>query len=325
MTTGLLTSSKNLNRLFNKCANKNKNDIAFQNYITYRNKYNSLKRKAKISYFHNKINEYKNDGNKMWKVINELTGKCRNKQSSLNYINIEGIKTYNKELIANHFCIFFSTIGDALATKITKPKRNYTEYLNEQFNHSIYLFPTDQNEIEKIISKLKNKGSFGNDKISNKIVKLLKHQISIPLTIIFNKCLVEGIFPERMKIAHVFPIYKSKSSHEVNNYRPISLLTSISKLLEKIIHKRIFNFLENNELFNDLQFGFRPKRSTVDTITLFLGNLLQSIEDGNYNMGIFIDLSKAFDTINHNILLDKLYRLGIRGTANNFSQKLLKS
>jgi retron-type reverse transcriptase len=123
-----------------------------------------------------------------------------------------------------------------------------------------------------------------------------------------------------MKIACVFPIYKSKSSHEVNNYRPISLLTSISKLLEKIIHKRIFNFLENNELFNDLQFGFRPKRSTVDTIALFLGNLLQSIEDGNYNMGIFIDLSKAFDTINHNILLDKLYRLGIRGQQITFSK-----
>jgi hypothetical protein len=114
MTTGLLTSGKKLNRLFNDCANKNKNDITYQNYITYRNKYNSLKRKAKVTYFQNKIDEYKKEGKKMWKIINELTGKCKNKQSSLNYINIEGIKTYNKELLANHVCSYFSNVGHSL-------------------------------------------------------------------------------------------------------------------------------------------------------------------------------------------------------------------
>jgi hypothetical protein len=124
-------------------------------------------------------------------------------------------------------------------------------------------------------------------------LKAIGNEICIPLSIIFNKCITEGTFPDKMKTAHIIPIYKGKSKKELTNYRPISLLTSLSKLFEKIIHTRIYKFLTNNNLLNDYQFGFRSNTNTVDTITSFLGNLIQKIENGEYNMGICIDLSKA--------------------------------
>ena len=187
------------------------------------------------------------------------------------------------------------------------------------------MYPTNKFEIENIISKLKNKSSYGCDKLNNKILKLIKTEISTPLEIIFNKSIEMGEVPSRMKIAHVVPVHKGNSKHELTNFRPISLLTCISKILEKIIHKQIYNFLEKNALLNDLQFGFRKNRSTIDAVTTFLGQLIKSKENEDYAMGICIDLSKAFDTINHDILLYKLNKIGIRGKAKDWLENYLKN
>jgi hypothetical protein len=315
MTIGLTTSTTRLNKIFKKCVGRNKNDEVYEKYIRERNKLNSLKRKTKFSYSKNKIYEFKNDGKKLWGVMNELIGKCKNKRDSINYINIEGIKTYNKEIIANAFCKYFNNVGPSLANEIPNPAHDHTYYITNNIPNTIFLNPTDKNEIEKIILKLKNSSSHGHDNISNKYLKLFKSQISAPLEIIFNKSLTEGVFPEKMKLAHVIPVYKAGKKSEVNNYRPIALLACISKVLERIIYNRIYSFLDSNNLLNENQFGFRPGRSTVDAITLFLGNLIKNIENKHYSIGIFIDLSKAFDTLNHPILFYKLQKLGIRGQA----------
>lgn len=320
MTPGLIKSAKNANKLFKKTIGKPRDCIDYKNYLNYRNKYNHIKRKAKLKYYQLKIREYKSDGKKLWSIMNEIIGKSRNKSNIIDYINLNGIKQYNQNKIANEFCKFFSHIGPNLSKNIKNAKHKFTHYMNNITIHSIFLQPTNEFEIFKLIKNLKCKNSHGDDKINNKIIKLLADEICVPLSIIFNKCLTEGIFPDKMKNAEVIPLHKGKTKHEMNNYRPVSLLTSTSKLLEKIIHERIYNFMVNNNLFNEFQFGFRKKCSTIDTITSFLGKLIQNIENKENTLGIYIDLSKAFDTINHNILLHKLHYLGIRGTAN----KLIK-
>jgi hypothetical protein len=323
MTKGILTSSKRIYKLYTKCIKKTKGDPIYDKYIEQRNKLGSIKRKAKFKHYQTLINNYKSDSKRLWKTINELTGKCKNKSDSIDYININGIKTYNNENISNGFCEFFSNVGAKVATGIGKCSKDYKEYMTSHSTNSIYLYPTNRYEIEKIINNFKNKTSFGNDKISNTLIKSLKSEISYPLEIIFNKSITEGIFPNKFKLAHVLPIFKNNNKHEFTNYRPISLLTCLSKILEKIIHNRLYVFLEDNKLFSDLQFGFRKKLSTIDAITCFLTKLIPSLDKKEFNIGIFIDLSKAFDTIDHDILLYKLERLGIRGIAKTWFQDYL--
>ena len=316
MTRGILISSKRIHKLFLQCIKRDKQDIAYINYVKHRNKLNSIKRKAKMAYYKNEIIKYKNDSKKLWKVINDITGKCRNKLDSTDYININGIKTYNKEIIANEFCKFFSKVGSNLADNIKTSNKAFHEYFNIYNQDSIFLTPTNRFEIEKILSDMKNKSSFGPDMINNIILKNLKSIISHPLEIIFNKSITTGIVPSQLKHAHVLPIFKGNGSHDLNNFRPISLLNCTSKILEKIIHKRLYTFIENRNLFSPLQFGFRKQKSTKDAIIAFLSRLITNLDKNEYCLGVFVDLSKAFDTIDHDILLKKLDKFGVRGIAN---------
>jgi hypothetical protein len=325
MTIGLLTSSNKMNKLYKESIGKDKNDNIYTKYIEYRNKFKTLKRNAKQNYYKSKILEYKQEGKHMWKIMNELIGKSKNKLDCIDYVNVNGIKNYNKKQIADCFGSFFSNIGPGLAEKISKPTTDFKDYHNVYSQNTVFLHPTNVQEIQRIISNMKNKTSFGSDKISNKMLKILSNEICIPLEIIFNKSIIEGKVPRKLKIAHIIPIHKANSKHELNNFRPISLLTCISKILEKILHKQIYEFLETKSLLSDLQFGFRKKRSTIDAVTAFLGNLLNNKETNDYSIGIFIDMTKAFDTIDHEILLHKLNKLGVRGKAQEWIQDYLSN
>ena len=321
----IINSSRRIFKQARKCIGLSLNHLDHKKYIKERNLLNSLKRKSKISYYKNKLHALKNDGKKMWGVMNELIGKSKRKMKNLEYLDINGVKIYNKKEIANLFCKYFTEIGSNLAEKIVNPNTEYTQYLNNTVINSIFIQPTTKYEIEKIIANLKNKNSSGHDKISNKYLKLLRYEISTPLEIIFNKSIQDGIVPDRMKITHITPIHKSKSSHDLANYRPIALLPCISKVLEKIIYNRLYNFLSHYNILNNNQFGFRPGRNTVNAVTLFIGDLLNSLEDKKYSTALFIDLTKAFDTINHKILLNKIHNLGIRGNAYNWINNYLNN
>ncbi len=146
---------------------------------------------------------------------------------------------------------------------------------------SVFLFPTTQDEVKKIVQKLKSKSSSGYDGISNTLLKFIIKEISMPLNVVFNKSLKEGIFPDKMKLAEVIPLYKSKGQKDMmNNYRPVSLLPVISKVLEKIVHKRISSFLHKKLLLFDSQFGFRNSHSTTDAILEFIGKVIKGFERG---------------------------------------------
>ena len=206
---------------------------------------------------------------------------------------------YSAESITSEFCEFFSTVGERFANKIAEPKTRIDEYISKMSSSSTTLFlsPTNTNEINNLIQNLPNKNSSGHDSISNNLLKKLAPSILVPLTLLFNKSLETGVFPDEMKKADVVPLYKSKEEYECTNYRPISLLLTVSKLLEKIMYKRTYNFLEDTNQLYSSQYGFRQSHSCENVIMELVSTIIKGKQEGLYTLALFIDLSKAFDTV----------------------------
>ena len=167
---------------------------------------------------------------------------------------------------------------------------------------SLFLYPTNKTKIEKLVQKLANKESTGYDGISNTLLKEVVESIIYPLVNIFNKSLSCGVFPDRMKYSDITLLYKSKCKHDKNNYRLISLLLTFSKILEKVMYKRSYQFLENTNQLYVKQYGFRSRHSCEHAVSELLSEILKGHECKKKTLAIFIDLSKAFDTLLHSIL-----------------------
>ena len=180
-------------------------------------------------------------------------------------------------------------------------------YFGNRSSVSFFVSPTDGNEVKNIISQLQNGKSVEPYSIPTNLLKMLSFVIVSPLVILINGFFSTGIFPDKLKIAKVVALHKKGSTDNLSNYRPISLLSVCSKIFEKRMHRRLYNFLEINEILHPLQFGFcKKKHSTVHTLISKTEHIKNTIGNGNYGCGIFIDLKKAFDTVNHTILLKQL-------------------
>ena len=160
---------------------------------------------------------------------------------------------------------------------------------------------------------MKSKNSSGKDGISNKLLKSIKGKISKPLTIIINQCLETGIFPDVLKISKVKPLYKKGESCCFNNYRPISLLPTISKIFERVMLSQLYSYFNINNLLSEQQYGFRSQHSTE--LADYIIKEMDNIKEIKIPTAIFLDLSKAFDTLNFDILLNKLKYDGVHGTS----------
>ena len=171
-----------------------------------------------------------------------------------------------------------------------------------------------EKEILDIINSLSNK-STGPASIPLRLLKIVADLIVIPLCRIINLSFASGVFPDVLKVAKTIPLHKGGSTLEVNNFRPISLLSIFDKIIEKLMHKRLYDFFEENDLLYKKQFGFRRKNSPAHSLIEITEKIKESIDNGKYGCGIFIDLKKAFDTVNHKILLTKLEHYGIRGSV----------
>ena len=172
---------------------------------------------------------------------------------------------------------------------------------------------------------MKSKDSYGYDEISTIILKKSAPYILSPLTFIFNKILTQGIFPDRMKYSIIKPLHKKGSNKELGNYRPISLLPVFPKVLEKLIYKILYSFLENNRILSADQYGFRKKLSTSSATNALLTLILSAFEKNMYVGGLFCDMDKAFDTVNHKILPAKLQYYGIASTPIKLTESYLEN
>ena len=315
MTKGLLKSSHKLDKLYKLKLKHPKTHPQHIKYIQYRNAYNKLKRQAKQIYYDRLLTSYENDIKRTWKVINTLIGKQNDKSNLPQYFKYDNNLEDNPLIVSNGFCQYFSNVGPNLAEKIPDSLYKPSHFLSKYVNQNIFLAPTDPFEVLQIIGKLNNKQSSGHDGISMSTLKSLQEPIATPISLLINKSLIEAYVPDALKRAKVTPIYKSKDNQLFENYRPISVLPSISKIFEKIVFKRLYLFLDKHSFFHDSQYGFRQHRSTIDAVTEFTQNIYNSMENNEHSVGIFLDLSKAFDTINLEILIEKLKYCGIRGIA----------
>ena len=182
-----------------------------------------------------------------------------------------------------------------------------------------------ENELLKEVKRLNPRKSSGADNIGARLVQLCRIVFAENLTKIYNNAIAKGEYPAQLKIAKVIALYKRGVKYNPGNYRPISLLSCLNKLFEEILCKRLARFLEINHILFDYQFGFRKLHSTTLALIEFTDNIRKVLYEGNYAINVFVDLTKAFDTVDHEILLDKMDRYEIRGQTNDFFKSYLKN
>ena len=225
--------------------------------------------------------------------------------------------------IANTFNKFFTSVAEIVHSKIKFSNKSFKKFLSSEINDSFLITSTNKEEIYKIIKFLKSNKSCRPNSIPTKDLHILQDQISNHLATICNLSFSTGVFPAILKTAKVISIHKKNSKLEVSNYRPISLLSNIDKIFEKLMDSRLIEFLEGKQSLYYRQFGFRKDFSTNHSILTLLESIQKALDDGQFACGIFIDLEKAFDTVSHDILLEKLNHYGIRGIANDWFRSYL--
>ena len=208
---------------------------------------------------------------------------------------------------------FFVNVGPETEKKVPKvPNASPEKFLKNRNQFELIIAHISEEEVLNIIKALPNKSS-GPTSIPLRLLHDVSDLIITPLCHIINLSFTTGIFPDILKVTKVVAIHKGGSTQELNNFRPISLLSIFDKIIEKLMHKRVYEFLEDHNILYELQFGFRKKMSTGHSLVEITEEIKESIDNGKFGCGIFIDLKKAFDTVNHQILLTKLEHYGIRG------------
>ena len=317
MTAGIKCSSKKLKSMYTAMLKPGAAINTRETYNLYRNCLNKLKRTCKVQYYKNHCKLYKKNTRRLWEIINSSMGKMSNKNCVINSLRVENVTVTNPQDIANELCNHYSTVGKKLSSKIPTPKTDLKTYVSKisMNSNSLFMSPTSRDEILLLINKLPSNRSSGHDNLDNILLKQLKFVIATPLEIVFNKSLQTGTFPYQMKNAEIIPLYKNKEKDLCINYRPISLLITMSKLLEKIVYKKTYEFLDTTGQLYSSQYGFRSKHSCENAISELVGQVVKGHDRKEHTAAIFLDLSKAFDTLDHSLLLKKLELYGMRGDA----------
>ena len=259
-------------------------------------------------HFQDEYENSKGDPKRFWRNIYDIIPKNKTNKGKINLKNQYG-EEINSEKTASYINDFFTDIGPNLASKF---KEDWKYFGNEN-NNSIEDLEIIEGYVYDFVKDINICKSSGFKEISSQCLRDALLAIIPQLCYIFKQCIKTGKFPNKWKIATIVPIFKGGNKEDVSNYRPVSLLPITGKIFEKIIHYQIVKFLENNEFLSNRQNGFRKERSTLDSIVNFTSDIFENINDSKYSIAVFIDLKKAFDTVNHNILLEKLLLAGIKG------------
>lgn len=329
VTNGLVNSIKTRDRLFQNYIKNPLNQELKQDYINYRNKLNALIKKTKHDYFKNKIEKNKFDSKNLWNVVKEYSNtNKKDDDTDINKIILDnGEEVNDKIAIANHYNTFFSNVGKNFAAKIDHMTNNsqINHIQGRRISETIFLKPTDPTEIKALILNLKNKKAPGPDGITNEVLKASVEYTTQPLSYLINLALSTGKFPSNLKTATIKPLFKGGDKSKLTNYRPISLTSSIAKIFEKVLKNRLVSYLDKNNVISKNQFGFQQNKSTQDAIAKLTSIIYEAVDKKKACLGVFVDLAKAFDTVNHGLLLDKLEHLGVRGIAYNLFKSYLQN
>ena len=293
---------------------------AHTKYSEYRKKLKHIITAAKDSFSQKRILQHANDHKRTWTAINQLRGKSKTTIKPSFIINNKRI--IERRIIANEFNKYFVSLASNMNKTIEVNKEdkilNFNSYLPAPNPNKITLQDCTTEEISQIITELENGKS---SDIPVKIIKKSNKVISPILARHFNYLMQTGKFPNELKIGKITPVYKKDDAELLKNYRPISTLPIFGKIFEKIIYTRLYDFCVSQNILHEKQFGFRKNHSTSHAINYSINHIHEAIKNKEHVLGIFIDLSKAFDTIDHKILLSKLENYGIRENA----QLILKS
>lgn len=324
ITSGLIKSIKIRDELFQRYKNTKNLDL-YQRYKNYRNKINSLISKTKASYYKAKINENPKDGKLLWKMINDSLNKT-SQADPIKSLKVNDNNLTSEKQIANEFNDYYINIAEKMANNITNNNACRSgKSITPKCKNSIFLKPIDITETKGYIFELKISKSPGIDEITARTLREVADYIAPPLTQIINLCFEQSNCPEHFKTAIVRPLHKGGDKQLMENYRPISLLSNVGKIFEKALKKRMVDFLLKNDLLSNRQFGFKKNVSTQDAIAHLTHLIYNNIDRSTPSIAVFIDLAKAFDTISHTKLLEKLNHMGIRGNARQLIENYLKN
>ena len=327
MTYGILKSVNHKNKLYKNLMKINKDLPLFDNkkqeFNVYKNTLRRLINQAKNIYFSTQFEKNRGDGKKTWQTIDNALHR-KNPTSTPDAIVIDGALSTNTTEMAESFNNYFSTV--CKPNEADEPNLlPHTTYLKNPSN-TVFKFEQINNAtVLQYINKLKSSHSCGHDSISSYILKYIAKDVGPCLTLIINQTLSTGIFPKKLKTAKVIPIFKKEEKTRIKYYRPISILPVMSKIVEYVMHSQLMHYFTSNKLFSSQQYGFRANRSTELAALELMDRNINNMNKNLTPINIYVDLSKAFDCLNHDILLSKLRFYGLSDDALSLLKNYLTS
>lgn len=315
ITPGILRCIRNRDMMQHKLKQNPYDEVLRITYRRYRNFCNNLVKKLKRKYERQLLQESVGDSKKLWENIGKITHLKKKNVINTELLNIKPTSLQSANYINN----FFSTVGKNLADSIDQLSGDQAVLSTPRPMHmsSFVLLDTDEKEVQNILMSLKSNSAPGWDSIPTNFLKLARDTIVPVITHLCNLCFSKGVFPAPLKESIITPVYKGGDRDEVGNYRPISVLPAISKIMERLINSRLQNYLNRFNILSGAQYGFRSGRSTEDAVNALTSLIVDKLDTKSKCLAVFLDLKKAFDTVSVPILIQKMERVGIRGVPLN--------
>ena len=295
----------------------------FKHFSKLRNKVQYSIRKVKRHFYNNKIEDHKNSSSDLWKTLKSLGTSSKMKSGSNSIgLDVDGSTTFDKLMVADTFNAFFTTVVNKLVSKlptavnIFNSKFSYQYYKQKRVVQDAFSFSLlSETEVCKMLKGLSPRKATCLDDLPARFIRDGAEGIAYRISYNIYLSLKTGVVPDEMKTARVIPLYKKNSKLEPGNYRPVSILDTLSKILERPVHIQLEIYSKENNLFYKFQSGFRTSLSTGTCLTYLTDYIRHGMDNGLYTGMVMIDLQKAFYTVNHSLLSDKLQALGLNNVS----------